>query len=801
MKFQIRFVKTFLLTGLIATLLFFIFFPFLCDTYLLPRLAQQLPFSQKELSLSKITPWEIRGTLRLSQNDSPVANIPKFEIRYSPTSLIKGEIDTILLDSPTIHLHYSDGNISIAGVKNKPDTTENATNSIDITSPVSIKNLIIRNGRIVLQNQIKSHNVIVNSHIRFGFSQKVEKNYTLSTLSVDTVTEGDLTLSSSVQGTFSSKGMLFNTEVNAPDLAEINNLIPAGQNVTLNGALTSRGQVALTPSMQISHFLVNAELGNFTGSLQPFNFTQTSSEKPVQIELEGDHQALNFKISDLSTKEPEETDITAAGKIDIISKSIIGTATVHSARLNSPFTVEIKAKIDSQTTPATLATLATLNITGDRFVIGKDISVGPIKVNTDVSYKDAIVTAQVTGNIGDIQSLSDRLFFENINWDIPLQFPLQNGKPAKKAQFNIGSLKYKNIETAGLSTTFHQTNEGFKYSADVVSQMDFSGQMHCDGSVLPGGNATISCTLPNTAFDSSLLPGFIKIPEETTFTGVLAANAAFELSGERQKGNLRLHLSDGTLTSGGTVIKEIETTISFPNLPNVQSEPSQLATIGSIESGKIHLQNGKVIFRIEQDQQLFLEKARLSWCGGKVEMGSLSLNSDMKNLETTLYCDRLSFVDLLKQFGIEDTEGEGSLNGRLPIAINDKGIHFDDGFLFSTPGNSGIVRFNNTQQLRQGMPDIGQTATLDYSIKALENFAYNWTKLSFNTEGKNLLLTMQLDGKPAIPLPFGYKRGQIVATEKGPGLQHPLRLDMNFRLPLQEIFQSGKSLQSIMEKM
>jgi len=795
MKVQIRFVKTFLLTGLIATLFFFIFFPFLCDTYLLPRLTEQLPFSQKELSLSKITPWKIRGTLRLSQNGSPVANIPRFEIQYSPTSLIKGEIDTILLDSPTLHLHYSDGKFSMAGVKSKPGSAEQTTNSVSITSPVSIKNLIIRNSRIVLQNETKSHNVIVNSQIRFGFSQKEEKKYTLSTLSVDTVTEGDLTLNSSVQGIFSSKGMLFSAEVNAPDLAEISNLISGSQSMTMTGALAARGQVALTPSMNISHCLVNADINSFMGSLNQFIFAQTSSEKQVQIELEGDHQALNFKISGLSTKEPEETDITATGKIDIISKSIAGTTTIHSARLNSPFTVEMNVKIDSKTT------IATLNMTEDKFSVDKDISVGPIKVNADVSYEDAVVTTQVTGTIDDIQSISDKLLLEDINWDIPLQFPLKKGNPAKKGQFNIGSLKYKKIKTAGLSTIFHQTSDGFKYSADIVSQMDISGQMHCDGSVLLGGNATSSCTLPDTAIESSLLPGFIKIPEGTTFSGVVAANAAFEINGARQKGNLSVHLTDGTLTSGGTVIKKIETTISFPNLPNVQSKPSQLATIGSIESGKIHLENGKVIFRIENDQQLFLEKARLSWCRGKVELGSLSLNSDMKDLETTLYCDRLSFVELLKQFGVEDTEGEGSLNGRLPIAIDDKGINFDDGFLFSTPGNSGIVRFNNTDQLRQGMPDIGQTATLDYSIKALENFAYNWTKLSFSTEGKDLLLTMQLDGKPAVPLPFGYKRGQIVATEKGPGLQHPVRLDMNFRLPLQDIFQSGKSLQSLMEKM
>jgi hypothetical protein len=60
---------------------------------------------------------------------------------------------------------------------------------------------------------------------------------------------------------------------------------------------------------------------------------------------------------------------------------------------------------------------------------------------------------------------------------------------------------------------------------------------------------------------------------------------------------------------------------------------------------------------------------------------------------------------------------------------------------------------------------------------------------------------MQLDGKPAEPLPFGYQDGQIVTSQEGPGLQHPIRLDVNFRLPMQDLFQYGKNIQSMMEKM
>lgn len=795
MKVRICFVKISLFISLLTILFIFIFFPFLCNTYLLPHFVEKLPFSHTKINLSKVTPWEIKGTLTLSHNGQLITTIPRFEIQYSPTSLLKKEIDTILLDSPTLHLNYVNDTVSIPGVEGKPTKTEKAATSISIASPVSIKNIIIKNSHIALHEETKSHNLIVNSQIELHFTPKGQKAYTLSTFSMKTLTEGDLTLNSSIQGVFSPQNILFDVKFNSPDLKEIIDLIPQYKTTALDGTLAAVGQVSLNPDMNIAHCFASIDINAFKGSLDRLQFAQTSPEKPVQIEVNGNDQTLNFKISGVSTKEPEETDILSFGKIDVKNKSITGTTTIHSKRLNSSFIVETNGK--ARSTGAS----ATLRLTGDSFNIAQNILIGPIKMQADISYADKIMAAEVTGTVDNIQSSSDELFFKNINWDIPLHFPLQKGEILRQGQFNIGSLQYKKVKTAGLATVVQQTAEGFKYSADVISQMDLKGQIHCEGSMRLTGNLNSACTLANTTIDSSLLPDFIKIPDETTFTGILAAKAAFELDGTKQQGTLTVHLLDGTLTSGETVVSNIETTIDFPNLPNLQSKPSQIATIRSIESGKFRLQNGKITFRLEEDQQLFLEKARLSWCGGKIEMGSLKLNSHMTNLETTVYCDRLNFIELLEQFGVEDTEGEGSLNGRLPIAINDNGINFDDGFLFSTPGNSGIVRFNNTDQLLKGMPDIGQTATLDYSIKALENFAYNWTKLSFKTEGKDLLLTMQLDGQPATPLPFGYKNGQIVATEQGAGLQHPLRLDMNFRLPLQEIFQSGKSLQSLMEKM
>ena len=306
---------------------------------------------------------------------------------------------------------------------------------------------------------------------------------------------------------------------------------------------------------------------------------------------------------------------------------------------------------------------------------------------------------------------------------------------------------------------------------------------------------------PETQVDSSSFPAFIPLPDKLSVSGTLAADGEFHITDKIPAGKLRLDYHDGVVTHGENKLSDINVDVYFPRLPIPQSSPGQLCTIGSLEFGKIKLSDAKIFFRIEDEQSVFLEKMGANWCGGKVETGSFTLAGDMKDLETTFYCDRLGFTDLLAQFGINKTEGQGSLNGRLPVQINKHGVIFDDGFLFSTPGNGGIVRFNDTKQLLQGMSDSNSSAYLDYSMRALENFSYNWTKLTFNSQNDDLLIAMQLDGKPAEPLPFGYKNGRIVPSDQGPGLQHPIRLDVNFRLPMQDLFQYGKNIQSIMENM
>ena len=141
--------------------------------------------------------------------------------------------------------------------------------------------------------------------------------------------------------------------------------------------------------------------------------------------------------------------------------------------------------------------------------------------------------------------------------------------------------------------------------------------------------------------------------------------------------------------------------------------------------------------------------------------------------QLTLYCDRLELTQLLQQLGAFQAEGNGTLNGRIPVVYKAGNISFNNGFLFSTPGSGGRVAIENTNRLTAGIPmDTPQFSQLDLAQEALKDFKYEWAKLKLDTLGDTLSVAMELDGKPSKTLPFKYQKefgGFIRVDAASPG--------------------------------
>ena len=118
-------------------------------------------------------------------------------------------------------------------------------------------------------------------------------------------------------------------------------------------------------------------------------------------------------------------------------------------------------------------------------------------------------------------------------------------------------------------------------------------------------------------------------------------------------------------------------------------------------------------------------------------------------------------------------------------------LSFDSGFLYSTPGQTGVIQLRNTESLIQGLPqDSPQYIQLDIATEALKDYTYNWAKVELDSQGEILKVSLKLDGRPNAYLPFSYDRqsgqfkrvhGESRAEFKG------INIDLNFQSPINQI--------------
>ncbi len=296
---------------------------------------------------------------------------------------------------------------------------------------------------------------------------------------------------------------------------------------------------------------------------------------------------------------------------------------------------------------------------------------------------------------------------------------------------------------------------------------------------------------------------------EMRLSGKLAGQANFRYPLAFGQSSVEAQLQEGRLELPAEKIdiRGMTLELAFDDiLRRPRSLPARSFAFAEASFGKVRLTDGRIVYQIESEDSLLVEKSEVRWAGGRIESGALRIRPGKRHYETTLYCDRLRLAALLEEFGGIKLEGGGTVSGIIPLVVEDGVPSFGEGFLYSTPGESGIIRVSSGETLLAGVP-VGslQFSQLDFALAALRNFRYNWAKLTFLTVGEELVLNMVLDGKPAEPLPFSYDRQsgafRRLRGEGGIGINQPIVLEVNFRLPLGDILGYSSALGQLIDKM
>ncbi len=363
-------------------------------------------------------------------------------------------------------------------------------------------------------------------------------------------------------------------------------------------------------------------------------------------------------------------------------------------------------------------------------------------------------------------------------------------------------------DLGGILLTAEQQAEGILFAGSHTSKALEGIRVEIKGAVgsspVNGLHGSLQLSAPRQKFTAFNLGRFVKAKQEITLAGEFGLQAACAFSGDTRSGELRLQLDDTRLElpSREIVVSGLNLSLAFPDLFQQKSLPAQPLSFATAKAGKLAFADGKFAFQVESPTSLLLESGVFAWCDGLVSTQGLRLHSTRKDYEMTLLCDRLRLASLLAQFGVQGAEGDGTLNGRIPISVVDGSVRFIDGFLNSPSGEGGTIRVGDVGVLTAGIPkDSPQFSQLDFAGEALKNFRYNWAKLRLNSEGDELLLQIKLDGQPFEPIPFRYNSEigsftRLQAGETG-GITHPIRLDMNLRVPFQKIMAYGGGMQKL----
>lgn len=595
-------------------------------------------------------------------------------------------------------------------------------------------------------------------------------------------------------------------------------VLPSASGLEITGGLTTEPlllNITGLPARSLNLTKSPRIDGSFKASINrtsgwTFSFEGTPTQRQIQLEVSA--RQLRARMGPLHISASGNSEQLAAqykatlDSLRLRSDTMTGSASVLT--LNGKTTLPMASPSDQRTE----VTLSLTNASG---------STDKVKFSgAKAGFQGTLHTREPAGpqiygtarfSAAKLTAVETTAEVQNASGMLPLSWPPPK-KTGKAGQFKIGSARFQKWKLANISGVINQTSHGFDVQGshkDAIVPglgLNFSAKSRLVGHGAPVVDLSVNAGRPKSAAAidlGTLLPG----GKGMVFSGLLEASADLRVDAGGVNGQSSLKLTDGLLQASKENFKVsgIQLGLEMPGIPVLRSAPGQQLRFANAILGDIQIHNGLISFQLESAPAVLLEKGQFDWSEGRVDMHSTRIFLDKEDYELTLFCDRLNLARLLEQFGAADAEGTGTVSGKIPIRYQNQKWSVADGFLFSSPGEGGQIRVQGTEILTAGIPkNSPQYMQLEIAREALKDYNFDWAKLTVSTEGEDMLLKLQLDGKPAKTLPFAFSKdigsfARVDAQAKGSTFQG-IRLDVNFRLPLNKILQYKSIIQMMRKK-
>jgi hypothetical protein len=816
----------------------YLFLPHYIESTLLPQLIAETGISDYAINVRRVGfSGADLSDVRIGPQSNPTLHIRSIQIDYSPGELYRQKIDRVVLSGIEVHAQLENGKFTLA----------------DIDPQKILSNLQSRQGAQpvpgqtsppVLVNRVEIHNAAVllsiNHQIyRIPFEIDMtpgNADYSLIAVAARLYPRGQKIDSNSLID-IAGRRIRLSTEISALDLGRFSDIIQLAGGISASGRVNLSATADLqTAPFEISALKADLKLQAWQLETNNIQFQNTDS-KPLHATLAGRYDrdgSWQLKVNSTDTRKGSTEPVRFQfNQYEVVSKipriEISGRA--KESMVTAAYVVTLHdALVDSGAEtirlPKTVLRGTAELSNGDKAVSTEKFELQTPGISLSsaagkITVKEASLTGEINKTTDSTRKFTGLLRFgggrltavdmdgqiNNISGAIPLIWP--PGKHQKKGHISIASINYRQLNLGRAQCQIWQTARGFDVSGRLNSDqlshtsLKFEGHSQIFDTKRPAIRIQFDLARPAAA-PAIDLSDFHPDAKGITVKGKFLANGKLLLEGDNLFGSIQSQLINGTVAMPEyqLAIKGVQMSLSMPDLPEVRSAPGQQIRFSKLSLGDLTTENGIIDFQIESLQSLLIEKIHFNWSGGKVDTQALRFSRGIEDYHVVLYCDRLNLARVLEQFGAAAAEGDGTVSGRIPIRYTKGGLSFSDGFLFSTPGAGGKIHLTGTEILTAGIPpNTPQFAQMELAREALKDYDYSWAKLRLNSEGENLLLQMQMDGKPAKTLPFVYKKEiggfiRVEAESEGSRFQG-IRLDVNFRLPLNQLLQYKELIKMI----
>lgn len=805
-------------------IIFFVFFlPGLIESSVLPKVFQktgiQVACNVRRIGIAGAD----LGNLHIGDTNKTPISVGSIQLDYSPLSLLEKRVDGITISGLEVTGEIVDGNFVIPGLdwqgllaNRTPDEQAAKAPTGDHQSSFTIGSFKIQNALLTCSFRGQVYRLPFNLSVvtKDGMWDSLECCLTLYPH------EQEVTLSSQISLSHKAVSLKFRSHAFQLDkLTDIAQYLPG---LVLSGAADIEGDatIQLEP-FKISKLAVTCELNNTQIQYNQVAMTglhdNEKGNSPIRVEISGEDTQFHLRASNVSCVSPAhilmpvlqcdlrfaQDGIESSGYVEVAS---CGFDKGHTALLPIPATFRSTGRFSAKLSQAGAWEFSLSNNPPSGESVSPPTDCKVRLSACDVALKPPTVTISGSGEKANGIIRHAMQFTELV--------VTGNGTTIKMPSILIGGdtrLSGNPADGITATTVLEATIPGA-----VLSASDAELKLPDLVCTVKGESGVSSENGLKSRFGFGISPlkierldigNFVPAAAGTSFEG------SFELEGNLlyDSGTIQCSLNAGMrdsaleMKSKGIAIEGVDITFSAPDLFSMRSAPGQRFLFKKASFGKLTLYDGVIEFQIDSPQSVFVENCEFKWCNGYVYTQSSRFSFDKGSYNIILLCDRLSLTGVLEQFDIAKAEGIGTVSGRLPLKYENGNISFGNGFLFSAPGDGGIIHVAGIDVIENvGIPqNTPQYSQIDFTNAVLKDFNYNWVKITLSSKGEDMVLQMSIDGKPMHPLPFAYNRNigsfsRIEATSKG-CIQNPVHLEINLRLPLNKVMYYGKNINDIIQ--